>query len=860
MMGAQPQRQTTPMLKQYWKIKADHPDPDTILFFRLGDFYEMFFDDAKVASQILDITLTTRNKHDPHPIPLCGIPYHAADGYVAKLIAAGKKVAICEQIEDPKLAKGVVQREVVRLITPGAVFAPESLSAGDHNYLAAIHEDQGQFGLAVIDISTGEFRVTQVTSRKALHDELERIEPRELVVAVGAPRPAVRTVMSPIADEHFQSNNLPALQGLEAARQQAPAAMPAAGAIWHYLHYIQLAGAELERHVERLEVYATTDYLVIDEVTKRNLELVRTMQEGGRHGSVLALLDQTVTAMGARCLKQWLCYPLKTRAAIEARHDAVGQLCDSVERRERCGEAMQAVADLERIAGRILTGQCHARELVSLAVSLRALPPLTEALQGTQGLLASLTQSMDPCLDLAADIEATVVADPPLALKEGGLIRAGVDTELDELRALQLEGKGFIARLEREERERTGIGTLKVQYNRVFGYFLEVTHAHAAKVPEHYIRKQTLANAERYITPELKTYEEKVTAARDRIVAIEYAQFAALRERIAQAIGRVKSSARLVAQCDVLVSLARVAMDGNYCRPTMIDAPKTDIIDGRHPVVERLLRDERFVPNDCRLDARGTAGAKHLLIITGPNMAGKSTVMRQVGLITLLAHMGSFVPATSATIGLTDRIFTRVGASDNLAKGQSTFMVEMAEAATILSEATAQSVILIDELGRGTSTYDGISIAWAVAEYLHDHVKARTLFATHYHELAALAEEKSGVANVTMAVKEWNDQVIFLRQLIPGAANRSYGIQVAMLAGLPISVTTRAKEVLRDLEGTMRRDHHGAPRDQMPLFQSPDAALEQLRDELTKIDPNTLTPIEALQILADFTARMPRVN
>ncbi|MBI4238322.1 MAG: DNA mismatch repair protein MutS [Deltaproteobacteria bacterium] len=867
----------TPMFRQYWQIKAQYPDPDTILFFHVGDFYEMFFDDAKTAAPLLEITLTTRNPNDASPIPLCGIPIHAADGYVAKLLAAGKKVALCEQVEDPKQAKGVVRRDVVRVITPGAVLDAEGLNAREHNYLAALVVDHARYGLAVIDISTGEFRATEFGSLAAAREEIDRIGPRELLVPSELPwSPTTRAMTcTPLEAAAFDRTTLPLLAGCDAV---GALGQSAAAAIWHYLHYTKVAGAKPITHITTLQPYQAHDYLVLDETTRRNLELLQTLHDGQRAGSLLWLLDRTSTAMGARRLRHWLLYPLRSVTAIDARLDAVQQLMADVTRQEILLATLAGVADLERIAGRIATGHASPRDIIALRDSLRHLPTIIRTLPESPPLLASFSHAIDPCADAADRIAATLVDQPPLSAGDGGVIRDGVDAELDRLRALQYEGKGFIARLEASERARTGIGSLKVRFNRVFGYYLEITHTHRDRVPADYIRKQTLTNAERYITPALKEYEEQVVTAEARSHALEYEHFTRLREELAHALPRIQQSARQVADLDALLALARVAQEGDYCRPTLVEAPMIAIEAGRHPVVERMLRDERFVPNDCCVgmsapqgEPRGihpplplgrgmgegeTSPNTPLLIITGPNMAGKSTIMRQVGLITLLAHLGSFVPAKRAVIGLTDRIFTRVGASDNVARGQSTFMVEMAEAATILREATAHSLILIDELGRGTSTYDGISIAWAVAEYLHDHVHARTLFATHYHELARLADTKPGVANFTMAVKEWNDRIIFLRTLVPGAADRSYGIEVARLAGLPPSVTTRARELLAELEQDPWRTASAPPAAQLGLFPSPDPRHEAVCERLRILDPQTLTPLAALTLLAELVEQV----
>ncbi len=854
----------TPMLQQYWRIRAQYTDPDTILFFRLGDFYEMFFDDAITASAILDITLTSRNRNDPHPVPLCGVPYHSADAYIAKLLQAGKKIAICEQIEDPKLAKGIVEREVVRLLTPGAIMAADQLPAREHNFLVAVAPDMAGCGLAVIDVSTGTLRATQCADRAALRDELARLEPREIIFAQDVdcetPLGATRTPR-PAAD--FSAADCPTIHGVETVRVNAPAALPAVAALWQYLHFLKLVQPDTPSHITHIAWYAASEFLVIDDVTKRNLELCQNLHDGGRSATVLGLLDRTHTAMGARCVREWLLYPLRDPKKIAARHDAIDALMTDAALRERCAHALRAIADLERIAGRVVTGSANARDLIALRDSLQAVAQLQRGLPDTPELLQTLRSGMDSCDALTARISATLVDEPPFGVREGGLLQDGVDADLDELRHLQREGKQFIAELEATERVRTGISSLKVRYNRVFGYYIEITHAHRDKVPADYVRKQTLTNAERYITDALKRYEEKVTTAGERICAIEYARFTELRETAAALHITIARTAHNIAACDALCALAIVALEHNYCRPQLVAEPVLQIVAGRHPVVEVLRRGEPFVPNDCRLGRGDRNGEAHLMVITGPNMAGKSTVMRQVGLITLLAHMGSFVPAQSAVIGLTDRIFTRVGASDNLARGQSTFMVEMSEAATILRDATAQSLILIDELGRGTSTYDGISIAWSVAEYLAQQIGARTLFATHYHELAALAQQVPGIVNATMAVREWNDQIIFLRSLIAGAANRSYGIQVAKLAGLPSAVIDRALAVLADLEAeTPRNTHAATPTNQLSLFGAPatsatsSSAEAQILDHLRTLDTNHLTPLAALQELADIVRQL----
>lgn len=873
----------TPLMQQYLQIKSEHNDSNTILFFRLGDFYEMFFEDAVDAARILDITLTSRNRNDPNPVPLCGVPYHAAEAYIARLIQAGRKVAICEQVEDPKSSKGVVRREVVRLVTPGAVLTADSLPARAHNFLASVFERNNRYGLALIDISTGDFRLTELASAKALTDELERWEPRELLICAGESSSNAKEtsanknnnnnkfsggpncVVTELAKQEFDEKLLPPnLIQDSNVHECSSAAMPAAAAVWQYLKHVKLAGPALEKHIEKITTYQPTDYLVIDEVTKRNLEMTRTMVDGAQYGSLFWLIDKTATAMGSRALKQWMFYPLRSIGGINSRLDAIELLSNNVPIQQQLQNSLKQVADMERIVGRVLTMQANARDIGSLRDSLNVLPDARKSLQICDGLLGDLREQIDPCVDLVEKISKTLTDEPPLSLKEGGLIRDGVNKELDELRTIQREGKQFIARLESKEREQTGINTLKIRFNRVFGYYIEVTHAHTSKIPANYVRKQTLTNAERYITDELKQYEEKVMTAGERIMAIEYEEFIILREAVAKDSSRIKRSSAALAKIDALLALCLLSGEGNYCRPQIVEESIINIEQGRHPVIEKILVKDRFVPNDCKMNSDS-----NFLLITGPNMAGKSTVMRQVGLITLLAHMGSYVPAQSAQIGLTDRIFTRVGASDNLARGQSTFMVEMAEASTIVREATEQSLVLIDELGRGTSTFDGISIAWAVAEYLHDKVGARSLFATHYHELAELSATHPRITNFTMAIKEWNNEIIFLRSLQPGAANRSYGIAVAALAGLPEEIITRANQVLADLESEdQRMVHNEKPNQknakaehaqQLGLFAGASSKSDEvamgIRSEIAAIDCNLLTPLDALKILADLSAK-----
>jgi DNA mismatch repair protein MutS len=845
---------TTPALRQYAQIRSSITDPNTILFFRMGDFYEMFFDDALTASRLLDITLTTRNKNDPTPVPLCGVPYHAAQGYIDKLLLQGKKVAICEQMEDPKTAKGVVKREITQIITPGVVLNGEMVGRASR-YIVAVCECEGRWSLACADVSTGEFVTTEVASLADLQQELARKDPQEVLIedrlretTYAAPLEALGyllTYYTPVSE-------LPILDPRLRVTLTAGETKDAADLLWSYLAYTNRSPLT---HFTQITSYQTDAHVSLDESTIRHLELVRAREPGEEGHTLLRCMDRTVTAMGARRLKHWILHPLRDATAIVNRQSMIAAFMDATTTHLSLRTMLETVSDMERIVGRVSTGFANARDVVALAQSLQKIPQI-RALGCELPSLAPLIQTLQEFRDLAQRILTTLVDEPPLSLKEGGMIRAGVHSELDELRTIRTGGKQFIAKLETQERERTGISSLKVGFNRVFGYYLEITHSHRDKIPADYIRKQTLTNAERYITPELKQYEEKVLGAEERISALEYELFVQLREAVLPHISALQTAADALGTLDVIQGLALLARDSNYVRPMFVAENILQIEEGRHPVVEHINVQERFVPNDVQLTSE-----KPIAIITGPNMAGKSTVMRQTALITLIAHMGSFVPAKRATIGLVDRIFTRVGASDNLARGQSTFMVEMTEAAAILQNATAQSLIIIDEIGRGTSTFDGISIAWAVAEYLHDFVQARCLFATHYHELTDLPLTKPGMANFTMAVKEWNNEIIFLRKLIPGGANRSYGIQVARLAGLPSGVVERAREILGNLErGEL--NEVGQPRlaqsratlvdteaiPQLQLFNTR-PGLTELTRLLDEIHIDTLTPIEALNRL-----------
>jgi DNA mismatch repair protein MutS len=862
----------TPMMRQYLEIKSQYAD--AILFFRLGDFYEMFLDDAVTASRVLDITLTSRNKGSEDEIPLCGIPFHSSQPYIAKLVEAGFKVAICEQVEDPKMVKGIVKREVVRVVTPGLVIDSDTLQPKQNNYLLALCGDSGSsWGIALLDITTGEFRVTEVTDLETVRSEIASVDAREVLCAEGIGQPLLADLDSVLQERSL--NRLPdwafeADYGRECIQQffscdslaafgceGLPLAQGAAGAILHYLLETQKGVVE---HIRSLVTYHCQDFMALDNNTRRNLELTATLNDQRKKGSLLGVLDGTVTAMGGRRLRHWINRPLIDLPRIRRRHEAVAELVEESLLRDELREALDGVYDLERLNAKISMGNANGKDLVALKKTLQQLPAIA-------GQLAELSSEL--CTDLAGDldlipdvlqlIEKAIVDDPPFVLREGGLIRDGFDAELDELRQISRTGKGWIARLEQEERVRTGISSLKVRFNRVFGYYIEVTRSHVAKVPEDYQRKQTLANAERYITPRLKEFEEKVLGAEEKMVVIEFDLFQQVRCQVAKEGKRIQQTAEVVANLDVLQSLAEVAHSRNYVRPEMDDSSRLIIEEGRHPVIEAMHLGENFVPNDVCLDCE----ENQILIITGPNMAGKSTFMRQVALITLMAHMGSLVPAKAAHIGLVDRIFTRVGASDNLAQGQSTFMVEMTEAANILRHASPRSLLVLDEIGRGTSTFDGISIAWAVAEFLHDNpqVAAKTLFATHYHELTDLAVTCSRVKNFNIAVKEWNEQIIFLRRIVPGGASHSYGIQVARLAGLPEEVLGRAREILNNLErgefeeqGQPRLARSQQPREcpvepQLSLFGGLD---DPLRNRLQELDIAHLTPLEGLNLLHEL--------
>lgn len=871
----------TPLMRQYREIKRQHLD--AILLFRMGDFYEMFDQDAVTASKVLEITLTARNKSKGIETPLCGFPYHAAEGYIAKLIRRGFKVAVCEQVEDPKLAKGIVKREVIRVVTPGTVLDSNLLDAKDNNYLASIYPARDGFGLALLDVSTGDFFMAEVAgggNLAELDTVLSRFAPREIVL----PKehkidPALSRVLRQYTQaintcddwtfdhgtslrtllDHFKTGSL---DGFGCAGMNA--GISAAGAALRYIEETQKTSLI---NIRRIRPFLAREYMVLDAACQRNLELVKNIYDGSAKGTLLSVLDFTVTSMGGRKLREWLLNPLMDVREIEQRLDAVAEFKDDHRFRARVREALNSVYDLERLISRVSLGAANARDLLALKQSFTGLPKLGELLAPRlSGPVREMTAGWDDLQDMYQLIDRAISDDPPYTLREGRLIKKGHNAELDELRSISSEGKGWIAAIERRERERTGIGSLKVSYNKVFGYYIEITRANLQNVPADYIRKQTLTNAERFITPELKEYEEKVLGAEEKILDLEYRLFQQVRERVAAETVRIQDMARRLAALDCLASLAEAAAKNNYTRPAVNDGDTLRIVEGRHPVIEQLSFEERFIPNDTLLDGR----ENQLVVLTGPNMAGKSTYMRQVALITLMAQMGSFVPAREAEVGLADSIFTRVGASDFIARGQSTFMVEMNETANILNNATGRSLIILDEIGRGTSTFDGISIAWAVAEYIHMKLGARTLFATHYHELTELALTLDRVKNYTVAIKEWNDQIIFLRRVMEGAADKSYGIQVARLAGLPDEVIGRAKEVLANLEKAEFNDMgepvvaHKDPvagdaskeekekealEPQLGLFASKEGALAK---EIVNLNLDAMTPIEALNKLHEL--------
>ncbi|MEM9399082.1 MAG: DNA mismatch repair protein MutS [Verrucomicrobiota bacterium] len=792
-------KKLTPMMEQYRRIKSELPS-DALLLFRLGDFYEMFFEDAKLGAELLNLTLTKRND-----TPMCGVPHHAAESYIGKLVQAGRRVAICDQISEPKPGQ-VVERAVTRIFSPGNVIDLDLTQPKENRFLACIYQDSKHNGFAYLDMSTGEFRLTETPDSRGMHDELLRLQPKEIIYASESEElhlpDGFTATLTPYDDwvfdlefansklcDHFKTQSLDGF-----GCQNMEAAITAAGAL---LHYVTECLRGSSSHILNLRPYLTHDYLILDAVTQRNLELTRQAGIAASDTSLLKAIDHTITAMGGRELRNWLLHALRDKPAIEARQLTIQRWLEDVARLESFRENLQSVRDIERLISRFAQGSGNARDLHALRQSLEQIPLLQNTAKSLECALAdSLAEELTPQPSLITLINEAIHPEPPLSLKEGHLIREGYHEDVDQLRTATREGKAWIAKFQAEEQESTGIKSLKVRFNQVFGYYIEITKTHLEAVPAHYIRKQTMANAERFITPDLKEIESKILGAEERIKHLEYELFLEVREQVIAVTATIQKTAHAISRLDVLASLATLAHLYNYRCPKISTNGRLEIKEGRHPVLEQISSADKFVPNDSLLDD----DTQRLIILTGPNMAGKSTYIRQVALIALLAHTGSYVPANSATVPLLDRIFTRVGASDDLSRGQSTFMVEMNETANILNNATENSLVILDEIGRGTSTFDGLSIAWSVAEHLHNEIKARTLFATHYHELTELSLLLSGAKNYNVAVREWHDQIIFLRKIVPGSADKSYGIQVARLAGLPKTVLDRAKDILRNLE------------------------------------------------------------
>ncbi len=874
----------SPMMKHYLKTKETHSD--CILFYRLGDFYEMFFDDAITASRELELTLTGKQCGMEERAPMCGVPFHAADTYINRLVSKGYKVAICEQMEDPKQAKGIVERQVIRIVTPGTNMDALSLDETKNNYLMCIYCDEDVFGVSTADVSTGDFFVTEIDSVQKLTDEINKFAPAEIIcnealflsaLNIEDLKTRLRIAITALDSWYFTDDiakqtlldhfHVKQVDGLGLADYLSGTL--ASGALLKYLYETQMNGLE---NMTAIHPYATGTFMVLDSATRRNLELVETMREKNKKGSLLWVLDKTKTAMGARLLRSYVEQPLINKKEIEARYDAIDEFNNNLMSREELSEYLGPVYDLERLITRISYQTANPRDLIAFRNSLQMLPAIRMVLAEFQcEALKKLYDEMDPLEDVFQWIDEAVIDDPPITVHDGGILKDGYFEEVDRLRMAKTDGKSWLAQIESSEREKTGIKNLRIKYNKVFGYYLEVTNSYKELVPDYYTRKQTLTNAERYITPELKELEETILGAEDKLVQLEYELFRQLRERITGEVARIQKTAKAVAGLDVLLSLAKVADHNHYCRPSLNENGLIDIRDGRHPVVEKMINNDLFIPNDTFLD-----NAKHRIsIITGPNMAGKSTYMRQTALIVLMAQIGSFVPAAKAKIGLVDRIFTRVGASDDLASGQSTFMVEMNEVANILRNATSNSLLILDEIGRGTSTFDGLSIAWAVVEHISNPklLGAKTLFATHYHELTELEGILDNVNNYCIAVKEKGDDIVFLRKIVKGGADRSYGIQVAKLAGVPDSVINRAKEICQELIDNNitsgveslspeKRSHQHqkikkldeVDKNQISLFDTIDD--DDILNELKELDLGNYTPIEALNKLYELQGKL----
>ena len=880
----------SPMMQHYLDTKKQYSD--CVLFYRLGDFYEMFYEDAEIVSRELELTLTGKDCGQEKRAPMSGIPFHAAEGYIAKLIEKGYKVAICEQVEDPKTAKGMVKREVVRVVTPGTVMESNLLEEKKNNYIMAIYKSGIYFGICVCDVSTGEFLATQIMEHnnfERLLDEIARYSPAEIIVSdmmfnskteLEKIKERFDTYISKEDEDSFDGEfellssmyNIIDDKNEKIDDKKLPEKKLAIYAINALLKYLEDTQKTSLDHINTIKIYNTTRYMALDINARRNLEITEKMRDKTKKGTLLWVLDRTSTSMGGRLLRRWLNDPLIDRAEINERLDAVEELKNSLILRGDVIEYLKKVYDIERLAGKISYGSANGRDLISLKNSVKQLPYVKNVLAGVSSkMLKNIASQLDTLDDVYEIIEKSIVDEPPIGVKDGGVIKLGYDPEIDKLKTATTEGKRWILDLEAKEREETGIKGLKIGFNKVFGYFIEVTKSNLAMVPERYVRKQTLANAERYITEDLKNLENQILGAEERVITLEYNAFCQIRETIEKQIERLQKTAALVSTLDVLTSFATVAEDMNYVKPIVDDAGVIDIKDGRHPVIEKMITSNNFVPNDTYLDQNDN----RLAIITGPNMAGKSTFMRQVALITLMAQVGSFVPASSARIGVVDKIFTRVGASDDLSMGQSTFMVEMMEVATILKEATKNSLVILDEIGRGTSTYDGLSIAWAVAEYIADKEKcgAKTLFATHYHELTELEEKIEGVKNYSIAVKEKGEDIIFLRKIVNGGTDESYGVHVARLAGVPKIVTSKANEILQSLERKNVLLNKNSIADAVNDKQNNEGyvpvsgnipenidinnyKIAEVAHEIDKIDFNQITPIDALNTLVRIKEKL----
>ena len=863
----------SPMMQEYLKTKEEYQD--CILFYRLGDFYEMFFDDAIKASKELELTLTGKLCGQEERAPMCGIPFHAADAYIAKLIEKGYKVAICEQLEDPKQAKGIVKRGVIRVVTPGTVIESNLLDEKKNNYIMSVYKTGLYYGVSVCDVSTGDFRTTQIAENNnfpKLLDEISKFNPAEIIVnpfmydsleEISKIKERFEVYISRVKEEAFSKNTEKLLQNYLFVNdheekienlEDKELIVSSINGLLDYLIETQKTNLD---HINKIIVYTTTKYMSLDISARRNLEITEKMRDKSKKGTLLWVLDKTSTSMGGRQLRRWLNDPLVDVWEINNRLEAVKELKDNIILRGDAIEALKKVYDMERLAGRIAYGNATGRDMISLKNSTNQLPLVKKVLENTNAkLLRHLYENLDELTDIHDLIEEAIVDEPPMSIKEGNLIKIGYNEEIDQLKKASTQGKTWLVELEAKEREQTGIKGLKIGFNRVFGYYLEVTKSNMDLVPDRYIRKQTLTNGERYITEELKNLENQILGAEERVINLEYNAFVEIRDDIEGKIRRIQKSAEVISILDVLCSLAQVAEDMNYVEPIVDNSGVIDIKDGRHPVIEKMLPAGSFVQNDTYLDK----GDSRLAIITGPNMAGKSTYMRQVALITLMAQIGSFVPASSAKIGVVDKIFTRVGASDDLSMGQSTFMVEMMEVATILKNATSNSLVILDEIGRGTSTYDGLSIAWAVAEYIADRERcgAKTLFATHYHELTDLENKLEGIKNYSIAVKEKGEDIIFLRKIVNGGTDESYGVHVARLAGVPKDVTKRANEILRSLErkNILNGKQIESKKQVEGQLDMGNYKLAELAQEIDKIDLNVLTPIDALNTLVKIKEKM----